>query len=123
MIADSNILIYAVNQANGVVRRWLVEELPSVSAISRVEVLGYHGFKAGEQESVEELLRALRIIYPSQETFRLAVNLRQRRRISVADALIAATALEHGERLATHNTEDFSWIEEINLFDPLREAV
>ena len=123
MIADSNILIYAVNQADGAVRRWLIGELPSVSAISLVEVPGYHVFKVGERESIEELLRALKIIYPSQETFRLAVNLRQRRRISVADALIAATALEHGERLATHNTEDFSWIDEIDLFDPLHETV
>jgi predicted nucleic acid-binding protein len=39
--------------------------------------------------------------------------------MSLADALIAATALEHGLSLATHNIQDFTWIENLSLFDPL----
>ena len=120
MIADSNLLIYAVNPADETAYRWLILELPSVSAISLVEVLGYHRFKPGEREALEELFHGLRIVYPTPETFRIAVELRQRRAISLADSLIAATALEHNERLATHNTDDFTWIEGLDLFDPLR---
>ena len=120
MIADSNLLIYAVRPADETVYRWLIDELPAVSAISLLEVLGYHRFQAGERESLELLVHALRIIYPTPETFRIAVDLRRQRRMSIADSLIAATALEHKERLATHNLEDFSWIEGLDLFDPLR---
>ena len=123
MIADSNLVIYAASPADETVYRWLITELPAVSAISVVEVLGYHRFKPGERESLEELLRALTIVYPTPETFRIAVTLRQRRRASLADSLIAATALEHRERLATHNTEDFSWIEGLDLFDPLGSRI
>ena len=120
MIADSNLLIYAVNPADETAYRWLIGELPSVSAISLVEVMGYHKFKPRERESLEELFGTLRILYPTPETFRIAVELRQRRAISLADSLIAATALEHNERLATHNTDDFTWIEGLDLLDPLR---
>ena len=120
MIADSNLLIYAVNPADETAYRWLIGELPSVSAISLVEVMGYHKFKPRERESLEELFGTLRILYPTPETFRIAVELRQRRKMSIADSLIAATALENNERLATHNTEDFSRIDGLSLVDPLR---
>ncbi|MCX7046676.1 MAG: type II toxin-antitoxin system VapC family toxin [Candidatus Sumerlaeota bacterium] len=119
MIADSNLLIYAAKPDDIVVYRWLIVELPSVSAISLVEVLGFHRFKPGEREALEELMSALQIIYPTPETFRIAVELRQQRKMSVADSLIAATALEHHEALATHNTADFSKIDKLVLFDPL----
>jgi hypothetical protein len=34
---------------------------------------------------------------------------------------IAGTAVEHGRILVTHNTDDFRWISEIKLLDPLAE--
>jgi predicted nucleic acid-binding protein len=40
----------------------------------------------------------------------LAIGLRQQRKMSLGDALIAATALEHNLTLATHNEGDFSWV-------------
>lgn len=119
MIADSNLLIYATNPDDDVVYRWLISELPAVSAFSAVEVLGYHRFKAGERESLEELLSALTILYPTPETFRIATELRQRRKMSLGDSLIAATALERDDVLATHNTDDFSMIEGLRLLDPI----
>ena len=48
-----------------------------------------------------------------------ATRLRQQRRMSLGDALIAGTALSHGLPLATHNTEDFAWIEALEVIDPL----
>jgi len=50
-----------------------------------------------------------------------AVRLRQRRRMTLGDAIVAGTALEHGRILVTHNTDDFRWISEIKLLDPLAE--
>lgn len=119
MIADSNRLIYAARPADETVCRWLIAELPAVSAISLVEVLGYDRFQPGEREALEEVFQLLEVIYPGPETFRIAVGLRQRRPMSLGDSLIAARALEHNERLATHNTEDFAGIEGLDLFDPV----
>jgi predicted nucleic acid-binding protein len=39
--------------------------------------------------------------------------------MSVADALIAATALYHNLALATHNVKDFESIKSLSLIDPL----
>jgi len=39
--------------------------------------------------------------------------------MSLGDSLIAATALQYNLILVTHNTDDFDWIEELTLLDPL----
>jgi predicted nucleic acid-binding protein len=39
--------------------------------------------------------------------------------MSLGDALIAGTARSPGLPLATHNTEDVAWIEELEVIDPL----
>jgi hypothetical protein len=51
-----------------------------------------------------------------------AIRLRQKRRMSLGDARIAGTARGHGLPLAAHNTEDFAWIEELEVIDPLANA-
>jgi toxin FitB len=50
-----------------------------------------------------------------------AIRLRQRRRMALGGAIIAGTALAHERILATHNTDDFRWIGESKLSDPLAE--
>jgi predicted nucleic acid-binding protein len=86
-----------------------------------MEVLGYHKLKADEKEVLENLFAELSVIYPSIEVFQKAVELRQKRNISVSDALIAATAIFHDLTLATHNTSDFEWVNVLNLTDPIDE--
>ena len=39
--------------------------------------------------------------------------------MSLGDALIGGTALSRDLRLATHNTEDFAWVKELEIIDPL----
>lgn len=48
-----------------------------------------------------------------------ATALRQSRKMSLGDALIAGTALEFGLKLVTRNTRDYRWIEGLKLLDPL----
>ncbi|MDO9300577.1 MAG: PIN domain-containing protein, partial [Anaerolineales bacterium] len=74
-----------------------------------------------EKVALENLFSELTILYPTAEIFKIAVDLRQQRSVSVGDALIAATALHHNLTLATHNTKDFEWIETLSLVDPLEE--
>jgi toxin FitB len=42
MLLDSNIIIYAALPEYGVLQDFIEKHAPAVSAISRVEVLGYH---------------------------------------------------------------------------------
>lgn len=82
-------------------------------------MLGYHRLREEEQQFLERFFQATEVLPVSDAVVEWAVKLRQRRRITLADAIVAGTAVEHGRVLVTHNTEDFRWISEIKLLDPL----
>ena len=119
ILADSNLIIYAASGKYPALIEWFAENKPVVSAVTLLEVLGYHKLKADEKTTLENLFAELSVIYPSVEIFQKAIELRQKRKITVGDALIAATALVHHVTLATHNTSDFDWVDELELADPL----
>lgn len=121
ILADSNLIIYAASGKYPDLVVWFVENKPVVSAVTLVEVLGYHKLKADEKKVLESLFAELSVVYPSIEVFSKAIELRQQRNISVSDALIAATAIFHNLTLATHNISDFNWIEDLELIDPLEK--
>ncbi|MFA7243485.1 MAG: type II toxin-antitoxin system VapC family toxin [Sulfuricellaceae bacterium] len=119
MLVDSNILIYATKPEHAELRHWLVEALPKLSIISKVEILGYHKLHAAEKAALTESLNNLELIYLTPACYEIAIQLRQQRKLTLGDALIAATCLEWGYVLATCNTGDFAWIDELKLFNPL----
>jgi predicted nucleic acid-binding protein len=121
MLLDSNIVIYALLPEHGSLLQLIAEHSPSVSAVSYVEVLGYHGLTAGEKAAFEKFFAAARVLPIGSDVLLRAAQLRQSRKMTLGDALIAATALEFGLRLVTRNTRDYRWIEGLELQDPLAE--
>ena len=119
VLADSNILIYATQPEHAKLRQWLLNTLPKVSVISRVEILGYHKLQETEQIALAELLDNLELVYLTPASYEIAVQLRQRQKLTLGDALIAATCLEQHYSLATANIGDFDWIQELKAFNPL----
>ena len=119
MLLDSNIVIYAASGRYPALVDWLAEYDALVSAVSVLEVLGYHKLRADERMELETLFSQMTVLYPDAETFHLATRLRQQRKISLGDVLVAATALQRGVPLATHNQRDFSWIPGLSLHDPM----
>ncbi|MFA6011593.1 MAG: type II toxin-antitoxin system VapC family toxin [Desulfobacteraceae bacterium] len=121
ILIDSNIIIYAASGNFPALTDWLAEQEAIVSAVTMLEVLGYHKLQKEEKAELENLFSQLTVKYPTPEIFRWATLLRQERKISLGDALIAATALNEGISLATHNTSDFSWISGLSIIDPLEQ--
>jgi predicted nucleic acid-binding protein len=119
MLLDSNLIIYASRPQHATLRTFIAREVPSVSAISKVETLGYPDLTEAETQFLEAFFEAAEVLPVSQSAITEAIQLRQERRMSLGDALIGGTALSHDLRLATHNTEDFDWIEELEIIDPL----
>ena len=119
MLVDSNIIIYAALPKHTELRRFIIDHDPSVSAISYVEVLGYHGLTDRQRRGFENFFVRSPILPLDVEVLEQATRLRQRRRIRLGDSLIAGTALQHDMTLATHNTSDFQWIEGLRVLDPL----
>ncbi len=119
MLIDSNLIIYSVQPQFQPLREWLLETLPKYSIISRVEVLGYHRLQDVEKQALINVLENLEIVYLSHSSYELAISLKQQHKMSLGDALIAATCLEKNLCLATRNTDDFAWINGLELFNPL----
>jgi predicted nucleic acid-binding protein len=119
MLIDSNIIIYAAQPQHAKLRTFVATYAPAVSAVSYVEVLGYHALSP-EQESILRRFFETAVILPiDQSVLDQAVDLRQRKKMSLGDALVAATALVHRLPLVTHNVADFAWIDELTVLDPL----
>ena len=121
ILMDSNLIIYITSGQYPELSNWFLDNAPSTSAISMVEVLGYHGLKSNEKAELERFFSRLNVIYPIAEEFHRAIELRQKHAMSLGDALIAATALNYGLALATHNPKDFGGIKALEVVDPLEE--
>jgi len=93
MLLDSNIIIYAAQPEHEALRQLIAETAPAVSAISYVEVLGYHKLEAPERELFEAFFEETTVFPLSQAVLDQAVRLRQLRKMSLGDSLIAGTAL------------------------------
>lgn len=119
MLLDSNAVIYSIKPKFIKLRELMAKHNPAVSAISYVEVLGYHKLIEADKQDFMDFFDTTRIIPISQAVLEQAVTLRQQRKMSLGDAIISATAILNGLTLITANTDDFKWIPSIKLLDPL----
>ena len=119
MLLDSNIIIYAALPENAALRAWMDHQELSASIISYVEVLGYHKLSEQERDSFARFFQNINILEMSKAIADKAVLLRQQRKMSLGDSIIAATAHVCDLSLATHNIEDFKAIADIRILDPL----
>ena len=118
MLIDSHIIRYASQTEHGDLRQFIADNSPVVSAVSYVEVLGFHRLTAEDKTHFEEFFAAATVLPLTQAVLNYAVQLRQIRKMSLGDSLIAATCLSLGLTLVTRNTQDFSWVANLNIFNP-----
>jgi toxin FitB len=117
VIFDTNIFIYAGRgQLN-------LSKLKGVAAcyasVTIIETLGFHEITSVEQRKLSQILEAYQKIDLSQSIIDRAVSLRQDKKMSLGDAIVAATALDQGMPLWTVNTRDFKHIEGLQLVNPM----
>jgi toxin FitB len=122
MVLDSNILIYSTKPGGERLRPWLGDPGAMVSIVSRIEALGYSGISAEEEAALEVALRSLPEIGLTEAVAKRAIALRQERKMSLADAIIAATALVHDLPLVTRNVDDFRHIAGLRIINPFAGA-
>lgn len=119
MILDSNLIIYAARPEYPGLRRLIASRSPAVSAVSVVEVLGYHKLSAVDRAHFERFFAAADVLPLSDAVVAQAVSVRQARKMSLGDALVAATALIFRRELLTHNITDFTGVPGLAVSDPL----
>ena len=118
MLLDSNIIIYAAKPEYSGLLAFIAKHAPAVSAISRVEVLGYHLLNSQDRRNFEDFFDVATILPISDSVISKAIELRQTRKMSLGDAIIGGTALVHEQALVTRNIADFGWIDALSLINP-----
>ena len=119
MLLDSNIFISSALPNNELLRDFVQINSPFVSELSRVEVLGFHKLTQYEIDYFGKFFESTTLLSISEKVVTKAVSLRQRRKMTLGDSLIAATALVNGLKLVTNNIKDFKWIDKLDLINPL----
>jgi predicted nucleic acid-binding protein len=122
MLIDSNIIIYAAKPEHDALRTLIAEYAPAVSAISYVEVLGYHRLTEQERRYFEAFFAVAPVLALPKEVLDQAIKLRQLQKMTLGDALVASTALVHNLTLVTRNSKDFDWIPNLSVLNPFEES-
>ncbi len=120
-LLDSNIIIYSVEQGYQYLRDYLFDHHLVVSKISFLEVLGYHKITEEEKANFHKLFEVFDQIPITDDIVDEAVKLRQARKISIGDSIIAATAIVKSATLLTANMKDFDRIEELKVVNPIKD--
>jgi toxin FitB len=118
MVLDTNVLIYSTKPGGERLRPWLDDAGAIVSIVSRIEALGYSGISVEEEAALQAALQSLPETGLSEVVAIRAIALRQERKMGLADAIIAATALAHDVPLVTRNVDDFKHIAGLKLINP-----
>ncbi|AFZ04242.1 type II toxin-antitoxin system VapC family toxin [Calothrix sp. PCC 6303] len=115
---SARLLIYSAQAEHSKLRKLVADHSPAVSSLSYLEVLGYHLLTEQSRQYFEEFFQIAQVLPISQDVLAQAVALRQQKRMTLGDAIIAGTALVYKLTLITRNTDDFRWIAELKLFNP-----
>lgn len=121
MLCDSNILIYAAEPGDLLCLPFVQRPDAVIASVSRIEVLGFPQFDALTQvrKGLLTVIVASSIEIPLDEEIILrAIDLRRQKKMSLADSVIAATALEYDMPLVTRNEADFKHITGLVLINP-----
>jgi len=119
---DTNIFLYHLAGIPKIQKffseKFLVENEVVTSRIVRLELLSLPGLSSSKANIIREMLDQFTLIPITEDIEELAISFRQRYRIKLPDALIAATAYQTSSILVTHDVKDFKRIVEIRLLNP-----
>lgn len=116
ILLDTNVFIYL---ANGSIKPEVLNDDVAFASVAKIEALGYSQITVAEQSYLEALFAECEQLELDESVIQRAVRLRQQVKLSLGDAIVAATAIENDYELWTANTDDFARIEGLRLHDPL----
>ena len=115
---DTNIIIYIAKATLG---EDIIGDEPIICpSIVYIEALGYPSIKSIEEQRIRDLLATLTSIPLTDNIIQGAIKLRQFKKMSLGDSIVAATALENNSQLWTVNAGDFEHIDSLDILNPLQ---
>lgn len=95
----------------------VVNAIPKVSVITKIEVLGYNTAPS-DYLLLVNFMDDVDILELTVPVVNQTIDLRKYYKIKVPDAIVAATALINGFALISRNTDDFKNISGLTLINP-----
>ncbi len=118
IVLDTNIFIYL---ANGTLDIQKVKNTDlAFPSIVKVEALGYAQITVAEQSYLEALFAECQQLDLEESILQRAIRLRQQKRMSLGDSIVAASTLEYDCALWTVNEDDYAHIEGLRIHNPLK---
>lgn len=120
-LIDTNILIYhtkGLKKSIDFLKDRICEETFNISILTKIEFLGWDKHTTDGFAKCRKLLKFATIIEIDDTIADKAIELRRIKKIKLADAVIAATALVNDMKLATRNIDDFKGIQKLNVANP-----
>ena len=122
-LIDTNILIYHTSGSQvttDFITNLIANNSFNISILTKIEFLGWDRHTPEGFEKCKKLIETA-TIYPVDESIaNKAIDLKREKKIKLADAVIAATALLNNLKLVTRNVDDFKMIEGlevVNIFE------
>jgi toxin FitB len=118
-IIDTNLIIYSMQPAYNWLLPIIKQPDSHYATITKIEVLGFKNITPLEKTFFELLFSNLQPLHLTQAIIDKAIELRQNRKMSLGDAIIAATAYIHHFEIYTRNVKDFNSIHGLTVIDPI----
>jgi predicted nucleic acid-binding protein len=95
----------------------IINEVPAISVITKIEVLGYNTTSEASQ-LLNSFVGDSLVIGLSDEIIDITIEVRKKHKIKIPDAIIAATSLALNSILITRNLKDFQTIKGVQCINP-----
>ena len=92
IMLDTNVIIYSLG-GNPSVTRQITDKEHFISEITEIELLGFHGLSAADEEIMSSYLSKVTIISLNASIKTIAIDLRREYKLKIIDAIIAASAI------------------------------
>ena len=121
-LLDSNTVIdYIAGLYPDKTEQWLnqlIDEEINVSIITKIEVLSFDPDKDDNYTVLVDFFEASNLLELTNDIVNKTIQIRQKQKIKLPDAVIASTALVNGLALVSRNTKDFKSIPNLEVLNP-----
>ncbi len=121
-LLDSNTVIdYIAGLHPAKAKQWLNQLLDkemNVSVITKMEVLSFDPEKDDNYSILIDFFDESNIFELTDDVVNKTIQIRQKQKIKLPDAVIASTALINGLILISRNTKDFKKIPDLDVINP-----
>lgn len=119
-LIDTNILIYHTSGsqiATDFIKNLIADHSFNISVLTKIEFLGWDQHTEEGFNKCKRLLETATVYTVDENIANKAIDLKKQKKIKLADAIIAATALQNNLKLATRNVDDFKMIEGLEVMN------